>query len=323
MNIAYFGSPMFSAQLLDSLFKQSEDHIKLIVTQPDKPAGKRLSLTPTAVKTYAKTLSIKTIDHSIDTITEKQILVYSQKYSIDLCITFAYGSKIPMKLIRAVRYGFWNIHPSLLPKYRGAAPIIFPIALGDKKTGLTLIQMNGYMDEGDIIDQLTIPIGNNTTRIDIEKSTIPSATQMIICAMKKLKTKKNISFYAQNHIKATYTRRITKNDGYIPFDLFIKSQKRNVNILLNQAPQLISSYYKENKLTYPKLLPAGKTVWNLYKALYGWPGIWTVIKTANGLKRLKINTASFDGSALCIKSVQIEGKKEITFDIFNKAYNIL
>lgn len=322
MNIAYFGSPELSARLLDVLHKHDDLRVKLVLTQPDKPAGKHLHLTPTNVKTYAINASLPVFDKEIGQTEQQEIQDLFKRYNIDLCIVLAYGSIISGKLLTAVPYGYWNIHPSLLPKYRGASPTTYPIALGDNKTGVTLMYMNEKMDEGNIIDQQKILIDNHTTRFDIEDKVIPLASDMIIHTVNTLKANKILTKRPQNHAQATYTRRIQKQDGYIPIDFLREALQKNQSSINTPMSQLISSFYKENTNTIIPSLPPGQIIWNIYRALVGWPGIWTRITTSHGEKRLLLKKVSFEYGVLKLESVQLEGKNEVKYIEFCKSYSI-
>jgi len=322
MNIAYFGSPELSAKLLTSLLKNKNIQIKLVVTQPDKPAGKHLTLTATAVKKLAKDFSIQVFDKNIDSKQEANLIKQISDLNIELCIVFAYGAIIPVHLLNSVMFGFWNIHPSLLPKYRGAAPTTYPIALGEKTTGVTLIQMDKEMDHGAIIDQVDLSIDQSTTRTDIEDKTIPIATTMIANSIHILDGNNVVPLKSQNHTNATYTRRITKQDGFIPLDLLISGLNPNKNFQNGALPRLITSYYEENSVPIFHPSPIDQVIWNMFRAMITWPGIWTVIPTPHGNKRLLIKNMSFDDGILTLTSVQLEGKKEMLFSEFSKAYNI-
>ncbi|KKQ37085.1 MAG: Methionyl-tRNA formyltransferase [Candidatus Roizmanbacteria bacterium GW2011_GWA2_37_7] len=322
MNVAYFGSPKLAAQLLDILHKKQDLHIKLVVTQPDRPAGKRLTITPTDVKTNAYAKSLEVFDKILDQETERQLEQLFHKHAIQLCIVFAYGAIISKQLLSSVKYGFWNIHPSLLPKYRGAAPIIFPLALGEKKTGVTLIAMNEHMDTGDIICQSPIEIHEDTTRIDVENMILHIASEMIVQNVQTIKTQKKLLVRTQDHTHATITRRITKEDGYLPLDILVHAQKSTKSMLQNDLPYLLSWYYTENSILHTRKLSSGQIVWNLYKALIGWPGIWTRVQTNKGFKRLQIKRISYNNKTIAIQNVQFEGKKEVTFMELNKSCNI-
>jgi len=322
MNIAYFGSPNISAELLKSINYIENAHVAFTVTQPEKPAGKHLSPTATAVKEQAIEMNIPIFDKHLSAQSVKELIQEFRYLEIDLCIVFAYGSIIPLPLLNAVRYGFWNIHPSLLPKYRGAAPTTYPLALGELETGVSLIQLNEKMDQGDIIEQVTIHIRENMTRKDIEEKTIPLASSLIATSLHKLQTAKTLPVRAQKHTQATYTRRIVKQDGYIPFKMLINALSSENSPETSVVPAFIASYFRENAIKIKQTLPTNKMIWNMYRAFIGWPGIWTFLETPKGKKRLLIRDMYMQDNRLILKKVQIEGKKEVFFSEFSKAYNI-
>lgn len=323
MNIVYFGSPTLSAKLLDSLSNVNIPDIKLIVTQPDRAAGKSLSMKPTAVKTCAQTHATPVFDKPLDDISEETLIDLFHIHNIDLGIVFAYGAIIPKNVLRSIQYGFWNIHPSLLPLYRGASPTVFPLLLGDTKTGITMIQMNEEMDQGDIVDQKEIQIHESTSRIDIERQIAPIAMKMIAQAVDTLQKNGTLEIRPQIHKDATYTRRITKQDGYIPFELIKTSLTADSTVHVADQLEIFSWYYEHNDLLQKPAQNPAQLIWNMYRALVGWPGIWTTINTSRGMKRLKIVKMNFDMRTLNLETVQMEGKNEVAFQEFNKAYKII
>ena len=178
MKIAYFGTPSFSAALLEKLILDTSLGIKvsLVVTQPDRPTGRKMLMTPSPVKTVAQKYGIEVVD----SIEKLQVASYKLR-EVDLSLVYAFGFKrlIPLDLLRAPKIqfdigggntsGFVNIHPSLLPLYRGASPIAYPILMGENKTGVTLFVMDEKMDHGPIISQEEMPITLTDVRTDMEK----------------------------------------------------------------------------------------------------------------------------------------------------------
>ena len=154
INLAYFGTPDFSARLLEKVITTSDlpVDLKLAVTQPDKPVGRKQTLTPSPVKEVAKKYGIEVWDYNLKdqklkSKNEESSLIKNLKQKeIDLVLLYAYGEIIEQELLDTPRYGFWNIHPSLLPKYRGASPITYPIILGDAETGVTLMKMDEKLE---------------------------------------------------------------------------------------------------------------------------------------------------------------------------------
>ena len=312
LKIAYFGSPDFAGDFLEKLITDVSINrlidTKLIVTQPDMPVGRKRVLTPTPVKIiaekYKKSEDIKFF----------AVLCFPSKnfgiklMNIDLAIVYAFGELIPKELLNLPKYGFWNIHPSLLPKYRGPSPIASPLINGDKITGVTIIKMDEEIDHGPIIAQESYTIKDTDYRLDLETKLTDLGFKMF----RKLILKGEDTFFEtiargkiteQNHKEATYTKKLSKNDGFIEFEKLKNSLTPN-------------PYLPDEALAKSGSL----TVYNLFRGLYPWPGIWTILP--NG-KRLKITKMTMKQSNnLIIDSVQLEGKTEVDFASFNKAYKI-
>lgn len=319
MKIAYFGSPIISATLLERLISKG---IKpdLIVTQKDKPVGKKLEITPTAVKKVARVHNIKIFDKSINKNSEGELIQNIREEGIELCILFAFGKIISSKLLNSVKYGFWNVHPSLLPKYRGPAPIIYPMLLGEEKTGTTLMQMNDKLDEGDVIVQNNIEINTNEKIKDLEKKIVDISCKQILSSINNLKKGKVYS-EKQKHANATYTRLISKNDGYIA-PLFLKRAQNGQKIEPQEFPNIVLDYYKDNNLNIPKSLESQKLLFNMYRSLSPWPGLWTESKIGEKSVRTKITKMNLVENHLKIENMQVAGKKEVEYSTFIKSYRI-
>lgn len=321
MNIAYFGSPEISADLLRLLLPIGDHKIALIVTQPDKAVGKRLTVTSTPVKQLAIAHNIEIFDKPL-TKTNEQILIHAIKAKdIHLAILFAYGEILSQELLDCMRYGIWNVHPSLLPKYRGPSPTAFPLIMGDRATGTTLMQMNEFLDKGDIIYQNEIPIYSKDNRSTIEQKVIPIAGQQVIRALEKV-NEHRLETKQQDESSATYTRLLKKNDGFISLELLVKALKGE-SITFEQLPAIIQRYYQKNNLTTSTFYRADITVYNLYRGLFPWPGVWTEIKVTTSSKRVKLIEMKLDNGQLQLEKVQLEGKRPVDFPTFNRAYNLI
>lgn len=293
LKIAYFGSPDFSADFLEKLITDVSINqlieTKLVVTQTDQPVGRKQILTPTPVKKIAEKYK-----RSEDTKFGIELT------NIDLAIVYAFGEIIPKEILDLPKYGFWNIHPSLLPKYRGPSPIAAPLINGDKKTGVTIIKMDEKIDHGPIIAQQSLTIEKTDKRPDLEKKLTNLAFEMV---KKTVFNKDSLQIKPQNHSLATYTKKLEKSDGFIEFEE-LKQAINNSQLTINNL-----------------------AIYNLFRGLYPWPGIWTMIKPIqlrqlDEAKRLKITDLELVNEKLIIKRVQLEGKKEVDFKTFNKAYKV-
>ena len=296
--------------------------VKVIVTQEDKKVGRKQILTPTPVKKIAQrhNLPIVTLSHGF-TVNNETMKQFS---NVDLSLLFAYGEIIPENLLKAPKHGFWNVHPSLLPKYRGPAPVAAPLIIGDRETGVTLIKMDEKLDHGPIIAQEKLEILPKEKRPELTMRLVDlgyemfnkTITQLIRHSGKRSASRNSkgswihsassgqasqddvISFKEQDHSRATYTQLLTKKDGYIEFE--------NLKLKIENSP---------NKL------------FNQFRGLYPWPGIWTLVKfqvpsSKFQEKRLKITDMDLIDGKLIIKKVQLEGKNEVDFETFKRAYRL-
>ncbi len=318
INIAYFGTPIFAAELLQNIFNEKNFpiDIKLIVTQPDKKVGRKQILTPSPVKTIAIKNDIEVFDGNAKSEELKQLM---KAKNIDLVLLYAYGEIITQELLDVPKFGFWNIHPSLLPLYRGASPITFPLLLNDKTTGVSLMQMDSKLDHGPIIDQLKYEIQATDLRSDLENKLTQMAFNLFKQNILLLSESNTISLKEQNHVTATFTRMLSKDGGFIPYNV-LKNTLSGNNIEF--IPQIIQDYQKKNTIQYILKNNPSKTIQNMFRSLYSWPGIWTIVKINDQEKRLKITSINMDENELKIEKVQLEGKNEVDFKTFCTAYSL-
>jgi len=213
IKLTYFGSPDFAAYLLEKLLTDTSINqlieVELIITQKDKLVGRKQILTSTPVKIIANKYKIQIIDleelkkgkeagqENGKKIIEKNPFSKLQLpnsrpnlssifQDVDLALVYAYGDLIPKELLSLPKYGFWNIHPSLLPKYRGPMPIAAPLIKGDKITGVTIIKMDEEIDHGPIIAQESLMIEKNDKRPDLEKKLTDLGFEMFKKIIKKM-----------------------------------------------------------------------------------------------------------------------------------------
>ncbi len=151
--IIFMGTPIFAAHILEELIK-ADYNVGLVVTQPDKKVGRKQELKPTPVKEVAMANNIEVFQPTRIREDFSPIV----EYGADLIITAAYGQIVPDEVLNAPKYECINVHGSLLPKYRGGAPIHYSVLNGDDKTGVTIMQMVSKMDAGDMIYQTEMPI---------------------------------------------------------------------------------------------------------------------------------------------------------------------
>ncbi|MBB1063750.1 methionyl-tRNA formyltransferase [Limosilactobacillus fastidiosus] len=155
-SIVFMGTPEFAVPILESLIDAPEYDVKAVLTQPDHQVGRKHVLTSSPVKKLAVENQIKVLQPTKLGGSEEMAEIIEMQP--DLLITAAYGQFLPTKLLEAARIAAINVHGSLLPKYRGGAPVQYSIINGDKETGITIMYMVKKMDAGDMISQRSIPI---------------------------------------------------------------------------------------------------------------------------------------------------------------------
>lgn len=228
MKIIFFGTPEFAATHLASLAKESDIEIEAVVTQPDKPTGRKQVLTPPPVKELAQNLNIEILQPA----NKKELLSELKKYKVDFYTVVAYGLIFPQEALDLPEYGAINVHPSLLPKYRGATPIQESILHGDEETGVSIIKMNSKMDEGDILLIKRVHIGPNEDAETLAQRLAIISSQMLPHVLRDAEAS-NLNPLPQNPAKASYCRKIEREDGKIDFK---KSASEIKNMLRAYTP---------------------------------------------------------------------------------------
>ena len=212
IKIVFMGTPDFACNVLQSLI-DNEYNVSLVVSQPDKYVGRKHILTNTPVKQLA-------IDNNIEVFQPEKIRSDYQKIvdiNPDLIITCAYGQIIPEELINLPRLGCINVHASLLPKYRGGAPIHWAKINGEEKTGVTIMYMDKNMDSGDIISQEELVINNeDTTESLFDKLSILGANLLVETLPSILENNNNR--IKQDETLVSYAYNIKREDERINFD---------------------------------------------------------------------------------------------------------
>jgi methionyl-tRNA formyltransferase len=273
--IAFLGTPEFGIKPLEALVN-ADYQIIGVITAPDKPVGRKQVLTPPAVKSFIlkhESWNIKIYQPENKT----KLLEIMKNLQPDLAVVAAFGMIFPKEVLEIPKYGFLNIHASLLPRWRGASPIQSAILAGDKETGITIMLLNEKMDEGPILAQreLEFSIFNFQFSKLIEELSKLGAELLIDVIPKWINNE--IKPQEQDHSKTTYCKKITKEDGLIDLD--------------KELPEII-----ERKI----------------RAFTPWPGAYIFV---NG-KRLIIIQAQLINNNLKIKRVKPEGKKEMSFADF-------
>jgi len=295
------GTPDFASNVLKKLIENKYE-IALVVTQPDRPVGRKKELFPTPVKKCAMEHNIPVFQPEKIRADHKQILDINP----DLIITAAYGQLIPKVLLDAPRLGCINVHASLLPKYRGGAPIHQAIIDGEPETGVTIMYMDVAMDTGDIISQASIAINDDDDvgSMFVKLSNIGGG--LLIDTLPSIIGGTNDRI-AQNEVEATYAYNIKREQELIAWELparVIFNQIRG----LNPWPTAYTVIDGQNVKIFSSNLTGATTT---TKA-------GTIIKVdANG-----IDVATGDNNVLRLLEIQLAGKKRMPIkDLLNAKTN--
>jgi methionyl-tRNA formyltransferase len=211
LRIIFFGSPGFAARVLRTLI-EAKYPILCVVTQADRPSGRHLKLHETEVKTLAKQNALEVL--CPQNLSNDNFLDKISKLSPDLFVVVSYGLMLPKTILKIPKLFALNIHASLLPEYRGAAPIHWQIINGETTSGISLIRMNESMDQGDIISQASIPIEPSETALSLENKLSKLACSQILKTLKIIESEK-VSFTKQENSKASFAPKLRKVDGLI------------------------------------------------------------------------------------------------------------
>lgn len=240
MNIVFMGTPDFSVESLKRL--KEKHNVVAVVSQPDKPKGRGKKLVNTPVKQFALDNGIEKI-YQPEKIKDEEVIKILKNLDADLFVVVAYGQLLSEQVLNIPKYGCINVHGSLLPKYRGAAPIQWAIINGEEKTGVTIQYMEKGMDSGDMILKEEIIIEKTETYKTLyDKMSIVGA-EALIKAIELIETG-NVNAEKQNHDEATYAPMIYKEMGHINWN---NSSKDIINLIrgINPIPMAYSIYKDE------------------------------------------------------------------------------
>ncbi|MDK8502963.1 methionyl-tRNA formyltransferase [Aerococcus sp. UMB1112A] len=212
-NIVFMGTPDFAVKSLQALLDQPDYQVVAVVTQPDRPVGRKRRLTPTPVKEVALAHDLK-IFQPEHIASDQEIADFFDQAELDLLVTAAYGQFLPQSLLEAPKYGAVNVHASLLPKYRGGAPIHYAIWKGDQETGVSLMQMVPAMDAGPILAQAKAPIDDQVTVAEMFDRLADLGAELLIDKLPALFAG-DLRAVPQDEDQATYAPNIKKAEERI------------------------------------------------------------------------------------------------------------
>lgn len=212
MNMVFMGSDEIACPSLRQLAERSDYHLVGIVSQPDRPQGRNKKPAPCALKAFAEGLGLSV--YTPERIGSEEAVLQIQAWQPELIVVVAYGQYIPENILSIPLRGAINLHPSLLPAYRGASPIQQAVAHGEAKTGVTILYVSKEMDAGDILLQEVTAIGEEETAVELGARLAESGAQLLlkVIAQIRLGTARAVP---QDSACATVVHKLSKEDGRI------------------------------------------------------------------------------------------------------------
>ena len=295
MKIVFMGTPDFAVSTVDALQKAGHE-IVLVVTQPDKPKGRGKEVQFPAVKQWAVEKDIPVFQPK--RIREPEAIETLRQYPADIFVVAAFGQILPEEILNMPPFGCVNVHASLLPKYRGAAPIQWAVINGDKVSGVTTMQMGVGLDDGDMLLKREVPLAKEETGGSLFDRLAEVGGELIVETLKGLE-EKTITPMPQKEEEATHVGMIKKSMGQMDFSksaIELERLIRGLNPwpsaftkLGNKTLKIWKAYVQENPCESAKPVDAGCI------CACDEEGIW--VATGQGY--------------LVLKEVQLEGKKRM------------
>ncbi|BAT71655.1 methionyl-tRNA formyltransferase [Thermosulfidibacter takaii ABI70S6] len=297
MKVVFVGTSEFGIPALEAISKKHD--IELVISQPDRPKGRGRKLLPTPVKEKAHELGLKVLQPE----NIKEALPILKDIEMDVLVVVSYGQIIPKEILELPKVGPLNIHPSLLPKYRGAAPIQRALMNGEKVTGVTIMWMNERLDAGDIFLQRELPIDPEDNYGTLHHKLSLLSAEMILEALELLE-KGEMKRLRQDEALSTYAKPISKEETLINWSdpaLSINNKIRALSPKPGAQALLSGTRYK------------------IYKAKVseqeGEPGEILLKDIKKGILRVACGEGSLD-----ILEIQPEGKKVMDVASFLRGY---
>jgi len=215
MRLLFCGTPQFAVPTLKHLLAQPDFELLAVITQPDRPRDRGHQISSSPVKEVA--LAAKLPVHQPEKIRAPEVQELLQRYSPDFIVIIAYGQIIPARLLPIPKHGWINLHASLLPKYRGAAPINWAIVNGETRTGLTTMRIDAGMDTGDTLLEHALEIGPKETAPELASRLSEAGAPLMAETLRGLAAGKTVP-RPQDHSQATLAPTLKREDGRIDWN---------------------------------------------------------------------------------------------------------
>lgn len=306
MNIVFIGTGEIGVPALAALAKHPDHAVLAVVTQPDRPAGRHQKLTPSPIKQEAFKLHLKIFQP--DKINSKTSLEQLKYLKPDLIVVAAYGQILSRAILDLPKYGCLNIHASLLPKFRGAAPIHAAILAGEKETGVTIMWMDEGLDTGDILLQETTPIRSRDNAEVVHDRLAQLGATGLLKALPEIPTGKAPRI-PQDEALSSYAKKLRKEDGRIEWN----RSKRDIERHIRAMTPWPGAYTWLPEGNDQRMLKIFQTI--ISRRAKGTPG--EIVR----VDKHGILVAAKEGGLL-LREVQLEGKKRMPAAEFARGFNL-
>ncbi len=303
------GTPDFAAGILDVLL-QSEYPVNAVFTQPDKPVGRKAILTPCPVKELALKAGIPV--HQPKRIREQEYIDLVRSYAPDVIVVAAFGQILPKEILELPPYGCVNVHASLLPAWRGAAPIQWSVIEGDPVSGVTTMHMAEGLDTGDILEKVEVPLAEDETGGSLFDKLMHEGASLLLHTLKGLEEDRIVPVKQPEESTTPYAVMLTKDTGLIDFTKSAVSIERLIRgldpwpsawtYLNGKKLKIWKARVEESVHTdAAEAAPCGTVVKVSRDALY--------VQTGEGI--------------LVIENLQLEGKKRMDTAAFLRGFEVV
>lgn len=302
MKILFMGTPDFASEILRAI-SETDNEIVGVVSQPDKPKGRGHKLVPTDVKVMAESLGLTV--YQPETLKDGAFSDTLNDLAPDMIVVAAYGKILPEYILNYPEYGCINVHASLLPKYRGAAPIQWSIINGDEKTGVAIMKMEKGLDTGDVVSVYETPIGEYETAGELFDRLAKLGGELLVKTIPEIENGTAV-YTKQDDSKSTYAEKITKELSII--DWTLSNDKISKLICgMSPFPGAVTTYKGEMFKIYEAEKTNGE----------GECGEILGIEKNKGLK------VACGNGALYIKTVQFPGLKRMNIEDYARGHEIV
>ena len=294
MRALFFGTPAIAVPALSALAEIAD--IRAVICQPDRPSGRGLALAPPAVKVRAVELGLH-VEQPLKVRTP-EFADLIRSFQADVALVIAYGRILPPAILSAPRHGCINLHASLLPKYRGAAPITWAIVRGESETAISVMQMDEGMDTGPVFTTTAIPIGPETTADELGTALGLLAAELVARDLPRI-VRGELTAVAQDNASMTLAPILEKEDGRINFDAVARVVHDHVRGMTPWPGAFTTAAGKTLKLLETRVAPSSDS------SATTAPG--TIVRAT----KQGIDVACAEGTVLRILRAQLEGRKPL------------